>query len=110
MTNWKIDDQVRVVTRPVTAEDRAKNRYYEHMAGKTGKVQAVFGPDEIAVKVDPSSLNKVAMDVHKEAGKRMMERFMTNTSEEQKGKLTPEELAFEANYVLLVRGEDLEKA
>lgn len=110
MTKWKENDRVRVVTRPVTAEDRKKNRYYDHMAGQVGTVQAVFGPDEVAVRIDPESLSRVAADVHKEATKRMMERFLANTSEDQKGKLSPEEKDFKANYVLLVRSEDLEKA
>jgi hypothetical protein len=109
MSKWKEDDRVRIVSRPVTADDRKNNRYYEHMAGQVGTVQAVFSQEEVAVRVDPTSLSKVAAVVHKEATKRMLDRFLQNTSEEQKGKLTPEELNFTANYVLLVRGEDLEK-
>ncbi|HRF58781.1 MAG TPA: hypothetical protein PLH94_02570 [Fimbriimonadaceae bacterium] len=110
MARWKENDRVHVIDRPVTLEDRKSNRYFEHMVGQVGTVQAVYGPDEVAVKVDPEALSKVAREVHTESTKRMRDRFLGMISEEQKGKLTPEELAFHANYVLLVRSDDLEKA
>ncbi|MFN8220292.1 MAG: hypothetical protein U0S12_09210 [Fimbriimonadales bacterium] len=108
MSNWKEGDRVRVVTREVTAEDRNANRYFSHMAGVVGTVQNVYGKDEIAIKVDPSSLSPISADVHRGAIERMRERFASGVSEEQKKQLTAEELNFTANYVLLCRGEDLE--
>ena len=63
MSNWKEGDRVRVVTREVTAEDRNANRYFSHMAGVVGTVQNVYGKDEIAIKVDPSSLSPISADV-----------------------------------------------
>ena len=101
---------MKIVHRKVTDEDRKKNLYYEHMAGLTGIVENVYGKDEIAVKIDQDSLSDVTRNVHKEATKRMRAKFLDPVSEEQKKQLTPEELNFSANYVLLVQGADLEKA
>lgn len=110
MPNWKEGDRVRVVSRPVTDEDRKKNRYYEHMAGLVGTVQNVYGPEQIAVKVDLSGLSEVSRQVHTVAVERMRERFLEKVSEEQKKQLTAEELNFNAHYMLLVQADDLEAA
>jgi len=110
MPKWKEGDRVRIVTRVVSEEDRKKNRYYDHMAGLTGTVQNVYGADEIAIKIDPEALTAVSGTVHQESVKRMREKFLSAISEEQKKQLTPEELAFNAHYMLLVRADDLEKA
>jgi hypothetical protein len=110
MSKWKPGDHVRVITRPVTDEDRKKNRYFEHMAGLTGTVQSVYSDAEIAVRVDRESMSKVTADVHKTATLRMREKFASQASEEQKKSLNKEELEFDANYVQLVQGSDLEKA
>lgn len=100
---------MRVVTRDVTEDDRKKFRYYEHMAGSVGTVQNVYVNNEIAVKVDLDSLSKVTSDVHKESTRRMREKFLAAVSEDQKKQLTKEELDFEAHYMLLVDGNDLER-
>jgi hypothetical protein len=108
MTNWREGDRARIVTRPVTEEDRKANRYFAHMAGMACTVQNVYATDQIAVKVDRSELTKVSANVHKVATERMREKFLAAVSDEQKKQLTSEELNFDANFVLLVRGEDLE--
>lgn len=110
MPTWKEGDRVRVVSRPVTDEDRKKNRYFAHMGGLLGTVQNVYGPTEVAIKVDLASLSKVSFDVHRVAVERMREKFLGSVSEEQKKQLTADELNFNAHYVLLVQGTDLEKA
>lgn len=110
MTNWREGDRVKIVTRPVTEDDRKANRYFDHMAGLVGTVQNVYAPDQIAIKVDPQTLTKVSANVHKMATERMREKFLVNVSDEQRKQLTSEELNFDANFVLLVRSEDLEKA
>lgn len=107
---WKEGDKVRIIEREVTAEDRKSNRYFDHMQGLEGVIQNIYGPEEVAVKIDLSKLPATPTAVHKEAVKRMREKFLSNISEEQKGKLTSEELNFSAHYMLLVRSEDLEKA
>jgi hypothetical protein len=109
MTTWKEGDRVRVISREVTEEDRKTNRYYEHMAGLVGVVQNVYNDTEIAVKIDPEFMTKVTGDVQREATNRMREKFASNISEEQKKQLSKEELEFEAHYVQLVQGQDLEK-
>lgn len=109
MANWKEGDRVQIVHRNVTDEDRKKGRYYEHMGGLVGTVQNVYSKEEIAVKIDPESLSDVTRKVHKEATKRMREKFLANISEEQKKQLSSEELNFDANYVLLLQGSDLQK-
>lgn len=108
MTQWNEGDLVRVIERPVTTNDRKTNRYFEHMAGLTGTIQNVYSADEIAVKVDLDSLSHVTADVHTQSVKRMREKFLSSISEEQKSKLTSEELNFSAHYVLLVRSIDIE--
>lgn len=107
---WKEGDKVRIIDREVTLDDRKSNRYFDHMQGLEGTVQNVYGPEEVAVKVDLTKLTPTPTAVHKEAVKRMREKFLGSISEEQKGKLTPEELNFSAHYMLLVRADDLEKA
>ena len=109
MATWKEGDRVRVVKRKVTDEDKKKGRYFDHMAGLTGTIENVYSKDEIAIRVDIDSLSTVTQKVHKEATKRMREKFVNAISEEQKKQLTTEELNFDANYVLLVQGTDLEK-
>jgi phage host-nuclease inhibitor protein Gam len=109
MANWKEGDRVRVKTRPVTDEDRKKNRYFAHMAGLTGTIQNIYGADEIAVKMEIESLTPTSQEVHKTSTQRMREKFLSNISEEQKKQLTQEELDFEAHYMLLLEGSDLEK-
>jgi len=108
MPNWKEGERVRVITRDVTEEDRKGNRYFDHMAGLTGTIQNIYGNDEIAIKIDSDCMNAVSRDVHKVSVDRMRQKFLDNISEEQKKHLTPEELNFSANYVLLLRGDDLE--
>lgn len=110
MASWKEGDQVKIVTRDVTADDRKTGRYFDHMAGITGMVTNVYGPDEVAVRMDPTSIGAIAKDVHIEAVRRMREKFNSKVSEEGKSMLSPEELNFSANYVLLVRSADLQKA
>jgi hypothetical protein len=110
MPTWKEGDRVRVVTRPVTDEDRKTNRYYEHMAGLIGTVQNIYSTTEIAVKVDADCLNSVTASVQREATMRMRDKFQSNISEEQKKQLSKEELEFDAHYMQLVQSDDLEKA
>ncbi len=109
-SKWKEGDKVRIVEREVTSEDRRLNRYFDHMQGLVGTVQNVYGPEEVAVKIDLDKLPRTPTEVHKEAVKRMREKFLGSISEEQKGKLTNEELNFNAHYMLLVASGDLEKA
>jgi hypothetical protein len=109
MSNWKVGDRVRVVTRLVTEEDRKKSRYFEHMAGLTGTIQQMYSDTEIAVQIEPSSLSKVSADVHKVATQRMRDKFLSQISEEQKKQFTKDELEFDAHYVLLVQASDLER-
>lgn len=110
MNTWKDGDRVRIIDRPVTAEDRKSNRYYGHMSGLVGVVQSVYSEKEIAVKVDPSSMSTVTADVHQIATGRMRAKFVGSVSEEQKKVLTKEEMDFDVNYVLLVQSSDLEAA
>ncbi len=109
MSQWEAGQKVRVVTRKVTAEDRAKSRYFEHMAAAAGEIQSVYGDGTIAVQVDPTTLGETPRGVHRTATLKMREKFVSNISEEQRKALTKEELEFETHYVLLVRAEDLEK-
>ena len=98
------------MTRKVTAEDKAKSRYFEHMAGTRGEVQTVYADDTVAIQVDAESLGETPRGVHRTATLKMREKFSSQISEEQRKALTKEELEFDTNYVLLVRAEDLEKA
>lgn len=110
MATWKEGDRVRIVTRPVTEDDRKTNRYFEHMAGLVGIVQNIYSNTEIAVKIDEDCLSKITADVQREATVRMRAKFLNNTPEEQRKQLSKEELEFNAHYVQLVQTSDLEKA
>lgn len=109
MAGWKEGERVKVVQRAVTDEDRKSFRYFAHIGGLTGVIQSVYSADEIAVKVDPSSMSPVTADVHRVSVERMREKFLNSVSEEQKKLLAPEELNFNSNFVILVRGADLER-
>ena len=108
MPQWKEGDQVRVISREVTEEDRKKNRYFEHMAGVSGTIQNVYSDSEVAVRVDPLSMSKITKDVHTMATQRMKDKFLDGLPQEQKRNLTEAELDFKAQYVLLVQATDLE--
>jgi hypothetical protein len=108
MPNWKEGDRARVVKRPVTDEDRKKNRYFDHMAGLVGTIQNVYPTHDVALNVDLPSMTPVSAEVHTMATQRMRDRFAKDTSEEQKKQLTKEDLEFTANYVVLVQVSDLE--
>jgi len=108
MPNWTEGQRVQIVERDVTEEDRKGSRYFSHMAGLKGTIQNIYSADEIAVKIDPETMSTVTVDVHNMSIKRMREKFLGSLAEEQKKTLTNEELNFGANYVLLVRGADIE--
>lgn len=110
MINWKEGDRAKIVTRPVTEEDRKTNRYFDHMAGLPGTVQNVYGDDQIAVRIDFDALNPVTAKLQKTSITRMRDKFVKGVSDEQRKQLTKEELEFDANFMLLVRSVDLEKA
>ena len=110
MAQWKTGQKVRVVTRRVTAEDKAKSRYFEHMAGAVGEIQSVYADGTVALQVDTGTLGETPRGVHRTATLKMREKFANGISEEQRKALTKEELEFDTHYVLLVRGEDVEKA
>lgn len=107
--SFKEGDRVRILTRPVSPEDRKENRYFDHMAGLTGTVENVFAHSQIAVKVDLSTLNATAKDVHLESQQRMRKKFQNEISEEQKKKLTPEDLNFDSHYMILAQASDLKR-
>ena len=110
MSQWKAGQKVEVVRRRPTAEDKAKSRYFEHMAGARGEVQSVYGDGTVAIQVQPESLGETPRGVHRTATLKMREKFAGGISEEQRKALTKEELEFDTHYVLLVRDEDLQKA
>ena len=106
----KAGDRVRVISRPVTPDDKKSNRYFEHMIGLVGVIESVYSSEEVAVKVDPEILTSPAKEVHSEATQRMRDRFVSQVSEEARAQLTKEEVEFPANYVILARISDLEAA
>ncbi len=110
MAKWKEGDKVRIVTRPVTEDDRKANRYFDHMAGVTGVVQYIYKEGLISILVDPGTLPKISSEVHKYASTRMRTKFIESIGEEQRKTLTSEELAFPVNFNLLVSDTDLEPA
>src|SRR5687767_1416693 len=110
MPNWKEGERVRIISRPVTEQDKKSNTYFDHMGGLRGTIQNIYGNDEIAIKIDLEDLSKITRDVHKQATLRMREKFQGSISEEQKKQLTSEEMNFEPHFMLLVKGSDLEKA
>lgn len=109
MAKVKEGDRVRVVTRELTEQDKKVYGFFDHMQGLTGTVENVYSNNEVAVKVELGVLPKIPADVHKEATKRMRERFSDNVGEEARKSLSKEELEFVPHYMLLVRSEDLEK-
>jgi hypothetical protein len=109
MAKVKEGDRVRVVERAVTEQDRKTSTYFDHMKGLTGTVANVYGPDEVAVKVDLDALQRVPREVHDQATAKMREKFLANAPEEARKSLTKEELEFVPHSVVLVRSADLER-
>jgi hypothetical protein len=109
MASIKEGDRVRVISRPLTTQDRSVLNFYDHMIGLPGTVANVYGPEEVAVQVDISALPSIPAKVHQDATGRMRKKFADSVGEEQKKALTKEELEFVPNYVILVREKDLEK-
>ncbi len=109
MARFKDGDKVRVVKRKASPEDAALTMYYDHMGGLTGTVENYYNDKEIAVKVEIDSLSEIARKVHKDATKKMRDKFEDSIGAEQKGQLTAQELKFTPHYMLLVRAADLEK-
>lgn len=105
---WKPGDRVKVRQRKATEADRENFTYFEHLAGLTGTVRNVFSQDEVAVAIDFVSMPEGMLKAHTEAVKRMRAKFLGSLSEEQRRSLSPEEKRFSANYVILVKGSDLE--
>lgn len=105
---WKLGDRVKVRQRKATEADRQDLTYFEHLAGLTGTVRNVFNQDEIAVSIDFASMPEGMLKAHTEAVKRMRAKFLGSLSEEQRRSLSPEEKRLSANYVILLKGSDLE--
>jgi hypothetical protein len=110
MSNWKAGQRARVVTRAVTENDRKSHRYFDHMSGLVGVIDAVYAENEIALRVDMDCLTPVTRDVLAESTRRLRARVGEEISEEQKKMLTSDELNFQPNFVILVHSDDLESA
>jgi hypothetical protein len=108
MTNLKQGDRVKVVSRPVSEDDRKSNRYFEHMGGLIGTVENVYENGEVGVNVEVASLSNISKGVHSMATERMRAKFSDNVTEEQRKALTKEEMEFTPHYVLLVNSKDVE--
>jgi hypothetical protein len=80
------------------------------MAGNVGVITTIYGPEEVAVQIDKSSLSPITAEVHAEAERRLRAKAKEKISSEGASSFTPEELEFDTHFVLLVRAEDLEKA
>ena len=100
---------MKIKEREVKPDDRETNAYFAHLANLDGTVQAVYGKDEVAVRIDPECFGPVLAGVHKEAVRRMRAKFLDGLSEDQKRKLSRDEKRFAANYVVLVKSDDLVK-
>lgn len=109
MATVKEGDKVRVVTRPITEQDRSVYKFFDHMHGLEGVVAAVYNKEEVAVNVDLDQLQGVPKEIHGVATKRMQESFKEASTENQRKLLDKDEMKFTPNYVLLVREADLEK-
>ncbi len=107
-TKLQEGSKVRIKTRPVTPDDRKSNRYFEHMQGLEGVVTAVYSEEEVALEIRKETVNNVCTEVHNEAVRRLRVKFKEGSSEESRSHLTPEELNFDAHYILLARADDLE--
>jgi hypothetical protein len=106
---WKAGDRVRIQSREATKEDAQTSLYFGHMKGLTGTVQNYYDVDQVAVKIDPEAFTNTLETIHTEAVKRMRAKFLDSLGEEQKRRLSKEERRFDANHVVLVHADDLEK-
>ena len=84
MAKVKEGDQVKIVTRNVSEQDRAVHKFFEHMQGLTGTVANIYNSEEIAIKIDVNSLGPIPKDVHKVATDRMQNAFQDNSTENRR--------------------------
>ena len=106
-TTFKEGDRVRIVDRPMTDEDIKSQLFYDHYRGLTGKVQKVYGTDEIAVEVEPDALLETVSARHLEVKEQMKAKWLNGLSEEAKGRLSDAERDFQLRYTVLVMAKDL---
>ncbi len=109
MPTWKPGDRVKIKERKASPEEVEGGVYVPHYANLTGTVEAVYGKDEIAVRIDPEAFTPLLADVYKEATRRMRAKFFGHLSEEQRKRLTADEKNFLTNFVILVKSSDLVK-
>ncbi|MEM4407649.1 MAG: hypothetical protein QXI19_02795 [Candidatus Caldarchaeum sp.] len=109
MPTWKPGDRVKIKERKASQEEIEGGFYVPHFANLTGTVEAVYGKDEVAVRIDPESFTTLLSDVYKEATRRMRAKFLGHLSEEQRKRLTAEEKNFLTNFIILVKSGDLVK-
>lgn len=79
------------------------------MSNLTGTVSNAYDNELYAIRIDQATVPTVSAEVHKRAVERMRKKFFDSVGEEAKKGLTKEELDFEANFMQLVHGKDLEK-
>jgi ribosomal protein L21E len=82
MPHFKPGDRVRLVTRAQTEEDMKSGLYYEHFGGMTGIVQKIYGPQEIAVEIEPESLPQEIRQRHENVRDQMKTKWLEGLSEE----------------------------
>jgi ribosomal protein L21E len=109
MPHFKPGDRVRLVTRAQTEEDMKSGLYYEHFGGMTGIVQKIYGPQEIAVEIEPESLPQEIRQRHENVRDQMKTKWLEGLSEEGRSRLSEREKDFHLRYIILVSAADLQK-
>ena len=106
-TQYKEGDRVQITDRAATAEDVKSGLFYDYFRGMTGIIQKIYATEEVAIELEPESLDESVARRHADVQEQMKTRWMDNLSEEARSRLEPAEKDFRLRYSVLVTLKDL---
>ncbi len=106
-TPYKEGDRVQIADRPATADDVKSGLFYDYFRGMTGTIQKIYATEEVAVELEPDSMDEAVARRHADVQEQMKTRWMDNLSEEARNRLEPAEKNFQLRYSVLVTLKDL---
>ena len=108
MAAIKSGDRVKIITRPVGAEDAKSGLYYEYFGGLMGKADRVYDDNSVCVDVDIECLRPETRDRHLAMQENERKRWLESLSDEGRNKLTADQKQLKISYKILVSKTDLE--
>ncbi len=108
MAAIKSGDRVKIITRPVAAEDARSGLYYEYFGGLVGTADRVYDDNSICMDIDIESLRPETRDRHLAMQENERKRWLESLSDESRNKLTADQKQLKISYKILVSKTDIE--